>query len=85
MGNLYKGIGDNMIDNETLAKYGLPTLEQYIAEHGTDTDTEVRFYHKFLDRTDYVVIKAIENNLSIPENLKEFRQFARNRINELGN
>lgn len=64
-----------MIPEEVLNKYGL-------SNSGCESDSQL--YHNFLDLTDYEVIKALESGEVMDEDLKAFRQFARDEINRLG-
>lgn len=75
-----------------LEKYSMKTLGEYKADWGDSVETEISFYKTFLEKTDYVSSKCIEEYIQgksktqIVEkygDLLDAREFARNKIREL--
>lgn len=65
-------------------KYNIPALEEYLALHGNDNESRIRYYKHILEVTDYEVIKAMEQGKTVSEELKAYRQNARDEINRIG-
>lgn len=66
-----------MIPENVFKKYGLTNSFSCLEE-------EIRLYKNFLDVTDYEIIKSLENGTPIRDDIKEYRQFARDEINKIG-
>lgn len=71
-----------------LNKYYMASLEEYKFRHGDNIDTEITFYQTFLIQTDHIPNKIIEAQILNKEiedytEILNYRQIARNKINEL--